>query len=211
MNDYNKYPRTYHLPWSLGSTNDDKFIENIEPFKNMPIVITEKMDGENTSMYPDRIHARSIDSNDHPSRHYVKGIWGKIKHEIPDGWRICGENMFAKHSIYYENLEDYFLVFSIWNENNFCLSWKDTIDICESLNLVTVPVLNEKTFFNENELKILANNINTEHQEGYVIRNINEFPYNEFNKHVAKYVREKHVTTDQHWMFNEIVPNKLKK
>jgi len=210
MNDYYKYPRTYHLPWSLGSTNDDKFLETTKDFFCILFVVTEKLDGENTNMYPDRIHARSIDSNDHPTRHYVKGIWGRIKHEIPDGWRICGENMYAKHSILYDNLETYFYVFSIWDENNICLSFEDTKYICKELNITHVPVINIIQY-NEDYLKELAKTFDVEKKEGYVIRNINSFHFDEFNQNVAKWVREKHIQTDQHWMYQTIIPNKLKK
>lgn len=210
MSYYFKYPRTYHLPWSLGSTNDDKFLESTQPFFGKRIVITEKMDGENTNMYSDRYHARSIDSKDHPSRHYVKSIWGQIKHEIPEGWRFCGENLYAKHSIFYDNLPSYFMVFSIWDENNMCLSWEDTKDICDSLNLHTVPVI-DIIDYDEDKLKQIAEQIDVEKQEGYAIRNIESFHFDTFTENVAKWVREKHITTDQHWMFQKIVPNILKK
>lgn len=210
MKDFYKYPRTFHLPWSLGSTNDDKFLESVEPFIGMPLVITEKMDGENTNMYPDRYHARSIDSKDHPSRHWVKSIWGNIKHEIPEEWRICGENLYAKHSIFYENLESYFMVFGIYDEYNVCLGWEDTEDICKSLGLITVPVIARNVIFNEKELRELADKVDIEKSEGYVIRRYDEFQYDDFIKNVAKWVRPKHVTTDQHWMYQKIVPNQLK-
>jgi len=209
MSDYHKYPRTYHLPWSLGSTNDDKFLESTEPFIGKRIVITEKMDGENTNMYPNRYHARSIDSNDHPSRHYVKSIWGQIKHEIPEGWRICGENLYAKHSIFYDKLPTYFMVFSIWDENNMCLSWDDTVDFCGLLNLQTVPVI-DIIDYDEDYLRNLADNFDVVKKEGYALRNIETFHFDDFTENVAKWVREKHITTDQHWMFQKITPNKLK-
>jgi hypothetical protein len=54
MTEYYKYPRTYHLPWSLGCTNDDKIIKDLSPFKDMYGVVTEKMDGENC-LSPDTI------------------------------------------------------------------------------------------------------------------------------------------------------------
>lgn len=139
MEDYYKYQRTFHLPWSPGSTNDDKMLTDTSSFKGKSIVITEKMDGENTNMYPDRIHARSIDSSDHISRHWVKALWGKIRYEIPTGWRICGENLYARHSIYYDQLPSFFMVYSIWDEFNRCLSWENTKDICDALKLITVP------------------------------------------------------------------------
>jgi hypothetical protein len=208
MSQYYKYKRTYHLPWSPGTTSDDKIMHDITPLLGKTVVITEKMDGENTNMYSDRIHARSIDSKDHDSRHWVKGLWGSIKNEIPDGWRICGENLYAKHSLYYEELPTYFMVFSIWNELNECLSWDETVSICGMLNLVHVPVIDIITF-DEGYLRKLSNNLDLTKTEGYVVCNIESFGYDEFGDNVAKWVRAKHVTTDEHWMFQQIVPNKL--
>jgi len=210
MTDFYKYNRTYHLPWSLGSTNDDKFLNDTSAFLGKEIVITEKMDGENTSMYFDRVHARSIDSKDHDSRHWVKGLWGQIRNDIPTGWRICGENLYAKHSLSYNDLSTYFMVFSIWNENNICLSWKDTVDVCDMLNLTPVPII-DTIIYNENYLKKLALDFDVINKEGFVIRNINEFSYDDFSDNVAKWVRAMHVNTDQHWMFQEVIPNKLKR
>src|SRR5579863_5868310 len=114
---YFKYPRTPHLPWSPGATDDDKMLGSIEHFVGKQIVVTEKMDGENTSLYRDHSHARSLDSQMHPSRTMLRQMHATIKHEIPEGWRICGENLFAKHSIHYSNLPSYFLVFGIYNED----------------------------------------------------------------------------------------------
>ena len=58
-----KYPRTPHFPWSPGATDDDKILQDLSVFDKQPVVITEKMDGENTTIYADGyIHARSLDS-----------------------------------------------------------------------------------------------------------------------------------------------------
>ena len=209
MEQYFKYPRTMHFQWSLGSTSDDKFMPDASAFEGKTVVITEKMDGENTNMYPDRIHARSIDSKHHDSRNWVKGLWGKIKNEIPDGWRICGENLYAKHSLYYDELETYFMVFSIWNEKNESLPWNEVVEVCEILELTTVPVI-EIIKFDETYLRNLANNYPIDKKEGYVVSNIESFRFEDFSSNVGKWVRPKHVTTTQHWMFNAITPNKLK-
>lgn len=72
MSIYTKYPRTYHLPWSKSCTDDDKVLQNINHFIGKEVIVTEKLDGENTSCYKDHIHARSIDSNNHPSRNWLK-------------------------------------------------------------------------------------------------------------------------------------------
>ena len=58
-----KYPRTFHLPWSPGVASDDKVIESLDAFVGREVVVTEKMDGENSSLYSNgHIHARSMDS-----------------------------------------------------------------------------------------------------------------------------------------------------
>jgi len=199
-----KYPRTYHLPHSEGCTSDDKKLSNYDNFIGKEIIITEKRDGENSTLYTDYTHARSLDSADHPSRHWLKNMWTNICYNIPKGWRICGENLYAKHSIYYENLETYFEVFSIWNEKNECLSWDETLEWCELLNLKHVPIL-WRGKFDEEFIKQFK--VDTELQEGYVIRIVDSFKYNDFEKSIAKYVRKDHVQTDNHWMNSKIIPN----
>ena len=81
-NDCTKYPRSPHLPWSEGGTSDDAYLFDTDHFAGKEVVITEKMDGENTSMYRDGIHARSIDGRHHPSRDWVKALHGTICLEI---------------------------------------------------------------------------------------------------------------------------------
>jgi len=203
-----KYNRTFHLPWSLGATNDDKIMKDISGFYGEEIVITEKMDGENTSISRDYIHARSLDSADHPSRHWAKGLWGQIRYDIPEGWRICGENLYAKHSLGYDNLPSYFMAFNIWNDENVCLSFDETIQWCQLLGVEHVPVL-WRGIFDE---KFIRNfELDYSKQEGYVVRVTKSFGYDDFGRFVGKNVREGHVQTNEHWMFQKIVPNKLKK
>lgn len=205
-----KYPRTPHLPWSEGATSDDKILKSIAHFQDMNVVVTEKMDGENTTLYNDHYHARSLDSKNHPSRNWVKQMHANIAHEIPEGWRICGENLYAKHSISYEKLKSYFYVFSVWDDNNNCLSWDDTQEWCSLLGLTTVPVMYEGKW--DEELFKSKKFLKFDHEaEGYVIRNKDKFSYSNFAKNIAKYVRKNHVQTDTHWMELEIVPNKLEK
>lgn len=214
MSDLYKYPRSNHLPWSPGATSDDKVLHDTSCFEFEPgigktVIITEKRDGECTTLYPDHYHARSLDSNNHESRNWVKGLWGSIKHEIPDNWRICGENIFAKHSVGYDDLETYFEVFSIWNEKNICLSWQETVEYCGIFGLRTVPVLFEG-IYDEKFVREFHKSLDLTKQEGYVVRNAGEFAYEDFGTNLAKWVRKGHVQTDKHWMLNKITPNKLK-
>ena len=136
-----KYPRTQHAPWSPGTSSDDRILKSVDHFIGKKVVITEKMDAENTSCYRDHLHARSLDSGHHPSRTVIKQLHAQFRHDLPIGWRVCGENMYATHSLHYDKLPSYFLVFSIWNEKNFCLPWDETKEWCELLGLHTVPEL----------------------------------------------------------------------
>ena len=204
-----KYPRTYHVPWSLGISNDDKIIPSMGIFENKNVVVTEKLDGENTTLYRNSSHARSINSQSHESRNWLKQFHSKFSYEIPENMRICGENVFAKHSIYYKNLSSYFYVFSIWN-NNTCLSWADTLEWCNLLKLEPVPMLYQGIYKKE-IIKKLYKSIkgNGDEMEGYVIRNVDEFEYDKFSNNVVKFVRENHVQTNKHWMLKQIIQNKI--
>lgn len=205
-----RYPRTFHLPWSEGLSADDKVLDDLRAFVGQRVVVTEKMDGENTSLYRDHLHARSLDSRHHPSRDWVKAFWSGIRHDIPEGWRVCGENLFARHSLAYDDLPTFFLGFSVWNERNECLPWDDTLDWFDLLGITPVPVLHDG-IWDEQAIKALHDpKRDDERREGYVVRLAEGFPLARFRSHVAKYVRAKHVQTDQHWMHAQIVRNGLR-
>jgi hypothetical protein len=208
-----KYPRTYHLPNSPGSTSDDKIQKNIEYLENIDFIVLEKMDGENTSMSKNKVWARSLDSKTHESRHYVYRIWGEIAYKIPENYIICGENLYAKHSIHYQDLEDYFQVFSVWDKN-ICLSWEATKMFCNDLGLSTVKELGQFSsfpHFYDNFDKFLVDiNYDEKTMEGIVIRPKGSFTRIDFENVVLKWVRKNHVTTDEHWMNQEIIKNRKK-
>ncbi len=171
-------------------------------------VATEKLDGENTTMYHDAIHARSMDSRHHGSRDWVKRFHGQIKHNIPIGWRIVVENVYAKHSIFYDNLLTYAYGIAVFDENNICLSWDDAVNVFVMLGITPAPTLFDG-IFDEAYLRKLAESQDPTRVEGYVYRVADAFPEADYLTHVGKYVREKHVSTDVHWMQAEIVPNHL--
>lgn len=206
-----KYPRTYHLPWSLGATDDDKRLSGTEHFEGQEVVITEKLDGENTSVYPDGyVHARSLDGRPHESQDWVRALAGKIAHEIPEGLRICGENVYARHSIYYAGLDSYFYVFGMF-EGDRSLSWDEVAAYSEMLGLKTVPVL-YRGVWNERAVKACYSGESRcgGVQEGYVVRLARSFTLSEYPTALAKFVRANHVQTGAlHWRAVSITPNRM--
>ena len=208
---YVKYPRTWHLPWSGCVGKDDRVLKDL-PFFRGEIIVTAKLDGENTSMYNDHVHARSVDGNSHWTQSWVRNLHSKIRHNIPYGWRICGENLFARHSISYDNLESYFYIFSIWNDKNECLSWDETVEYSQLFEIPTVPVIYRGQFsgnINEFHKEIWEGKYDERQNEGYVVRNAGKFAYYTFAKNCGKYVRKNHVTSSSHWKFEKIEKNKL--
>jgi hypothetical protein len=204
-----KFPKIPHLPWSDCVTSDDTFLDSIDHFQGMNIVVIEKLDGENFSGYHDGCHARSIDGRDHPSRHFVKNLWNQIAWEAPENLRICAENLFATHSIHYEGLKSYLQVFAVFRDDT-CLSWKDTVEWCGLLNLVHVPVLYIGPW-DEKIVRGCMTGKSTQggEQEGYVVRNAEAFPLLSFDRNYGKYVRRNHIRTSDFWLNEAIVPNKL--
>lgn len=211
MKNRQKYPRSWHLPYSEKSTSDDKKHADDSHFLGKEVVVTIKMDGENTTIYNDHIHARSLNSIiDSEDRRWVDNLRkSKVEGNIPETYRICGENLFYKHTCYYNDLESMFYVFSIW-DNETCLSWDDTKLWCGLLGLEIVPTIYEgvydKNLINKEFNKYINSSKNT---EGFVVRLSDQFNLNDFNHSLNKFVRKSFEIPDQHWRYSQKTMNKL--
>jgi hypothetical protein len=207
-----KYPHTPHLPWSnLNGSN--RRVLNCTHFEGKEVVITEKLDAEGITLYSDYLHARSIDSsrNGHLSRCIIKRLHSEIKFLIPQEVYVCGEYMYAKHSIYYDALTSWFYVFGVYNKNT-CLSWDQTVEFCKNIKLETVPILYRGIWDEELTKKLwpFQSNFSKTNTvaEGYVVRVAESFNREGFPLSVAKFVRPNHVQTTKHWI-KDWYPNKL--
>lgn len=213
---YVKYPRTYHLPWSEGLDKDDRMMDSIDDLRHKDVVVMVKLDGENTTMYNDYIHARSLDSKSDATRHWIINKHAQIKHDIPEGWRISCENLYAKHTIKYCNSSwvknnTYGIVFRIWDQNNNCLSWQSTKEWAELLDFPTCPVLYEGKF-DENILREIYQPVfDGDEMEGYVIWPQESFHYRDYRKLVGKFVsksfKDRLTNSHGHWHHSAIERN----
>jgi len=202
-----KWPRISHLPDSPGVSRDDLVLTNFDHFIGQEIIITEKLDGENCSLHYDCFHARSQDSAHHASRSWIKSYHASFKHLIPTHLQIVGENLYACHSIYYDQLTTYFYVFAIIDKNlQALLSIEQTLIICQKLGLTFVPILYRGLF--SNKFPMPKHSKFGQEVEGYVLRLASEIAIKDFNVSIAKWVRPNHVITDDHWTKNWR-PNKL--
>ena len=204
-----KYPKTLHLPWSESLSEGDSYF-NTDNFKGKRVVASIKLDGENMTLYPEYIHARSLEPLGGEEYSWIKNYHSTL--EIPEKYRYCGENVNYKHSIEYQNLESYFYLFSIWcdtlQHGNYCLSWELTVDLAKKQYIDLVP-----SFYIGEYNKTLIHNAYLNYQckygekEGYVIRTTDGYKYE--SPQIAKYVRANHVQTTQHWKYSQKIKNKL--
>ncbi|MFD8413939.1 RNA ligase family protein [Streptomyces sp. NPDC059650] len=198
---YPRYPRTPHLPGSPGATADDEWADwdAFVPEAGARIVMTLKMDGENTTVHRDGMYARSPSGRSWPWQDEMRAHAAAFRADIPPGWFVCGENLTVTHSLHYTRPLPQFMVFSVW-AGDTCLSWADTTEWAELLGLATVPVLYEGPRLSPAALhQVFEASTDTDHDEGYVVRDAGAFARPQFGRRVAKWVRPGHVTTGRSW------------
>jgi hypothetical protein len=233
-----KYPRTFHFPFSPGTTSDDRIAKRFDALLSGNVVITEKLDGENTCLNQYGVFARSHTApTRNPWANYLWDTWNTLHRQLGD-LELFGESLYAVHSIRYSRLESYFYLFGIRDGERW-LAWEEVEFYAGVLGLLTVPVLYrglaaalpgddglppaEK--LKASILGMVAEpsslsdpTIGTTPREGAVARVARSFTTDEFPECVFKWVRKGHVQTDEHWTRNwqrarlhfEMTGNKLK-
>lgn len=213
-----KYPRTYHFPFSPGAKNDDRIAKEIDEVCKGKVIFTEKLDGSNTACNRYGIFGRSrAAETTNPWDSWLKERYNLFKGDLGD-LEICGENMYGEHSIRYSNLDSYFYIFGIRDiSRNVWLSWEEVEFYANMLDFPTVPVL-DKTGSDwsctaEEMEEIILKHMSTPsilsndkfwitEKEGVVVRVAVGFSNDDFYKSIIKYVRKNHVQTDEHWQRN---------
>lgn len=216
-----KYNRTFHVPWSPGGTSDDKISKDISTLLNVPLVITEKVDGSNTSLEREGCFARThAGPPTHESFDGLKALHSQVRYLIEPNDQIFGEWCYALHSIPYDKLPGYFLAFGMRtfaNESGTWQSWEFVEEWAKEIGVATVPVLWSGIVKKESELQELTEELAEQPsalgniREGVVIRIADTFQDADFSKFVMKWVRPNHVQTSDHWRSQDIVKNKLAK
>ncbi|AXV17420.1 hypothetical protein CYG48_13315 [Neorhizobium sp. SOG26] len=203
-----KYGRTYHLQISPGASSDDKIMPSLEGLMVSDLVVTEKMDGENTTIHAGGTYARSPDSGYHRSRDWMKAFAAGVSPQLGREERVVGENLYARHSIAYDNLPSYFMGFA-WIVGDEIQAWDLTLARLNELGITPVPTLYRGPF-RPGLLEELAVSIDPLSQEGYVARVATSFREAEMPFRMGKFVRADHVRSAQHWRSAALIPNRLR-
>jgi hypothetical protein len=212
-----KYPRSFPLPWSPGGTSDDKTLHDIEGLVGVEIVVTEKCDGSNLTYTNKNVFSRSHSGPpSHKSFDLAKATHAAIGHLLSENTSVFCEYCYAVHSIAYEGLPDYSLVFGVRDDaKDLWWDWDMVVAQAEDLGLPTVPVLFRGVVPSAEALLDLTVDLASYPsrfggpREGVVVRRAAEFSGEQFSKSLAKWVRKDHVTTSEHWMHQSVRPQKL--
>jgi hypothetical protein len=145
-----------------------------------------------TTVYRDGLHARSLDYAPRVDRDWMRALAARIGYELPENWRLCGENLWGQHAIRYTALPSYFMVFSLWDGLR-CMPWDETRVWADLLDLPTVPVLYDGPWDEDLIRGLHRDRRGPDESEGYVVRVADGFHMRDFRRCVGKYVRTGHV------------------
>jgi len=234
-----KFPRTHHIFDASDSaqkssiTRDDLLLstDDIEKYLNCDLTIEEKVDGANLGIsindnyqivYQNRSHYVT-----YASASQFKGLesWEAehssdifqilMSNNTPNRYILYGEWCYAKHSIKYNTLPDYFLAFDIFDKyQNKFLARSEFRARLEGTNISSVPTITTIKCETFNELKAkLLELLNTKSQftdgliEGIYIRKDNK-PYLE---HRCKLVRPEFTHgIVEHWSKSILERNEIR-
>jgi hypothetical protein len=203
------FPRIKHMYNSPGRSPDDIRSDKdwFNSFSGKYIIITEKLDGENTGITNISCYARSKIPTLNPwSVNIRRDIFPFVKDLISDDEIVFGENLYAIHSIKYNHLSSYFHIFAVYNTKlEVWYSWSDVEMFAKILDLPTVPVLFKGIINSEKDLMDKINYWMSQpsaygvEKEGVVMRLTGEIKPEDWNNSIVKYVRANHVQTNKRW------------
>ena len=189
MNTQRKYGRTWHYPFSPGTTSDDRI--NADYWQDLQaitqLVHTEKLDGENNCLNRYGVFARSHAAPTQSAWTYkIRQRWQLLKNDLGD-LELFGENLYAVHSIEYRALEQDFYLFAVRGPQpgNDEKSWQRDF----------LALTNARGTFDPWDTQTCQPCT----LEGIVSRNHDAFSVADFSHNVFKYVRKNHVKTTVHW------------
>jgi hypothetical protein len=184
---------------------DDKVLFDLSRFEGQRVVALAKMDGSQTSVYRNYVHGRTPDFKSNPMWHWLQNFATRWQYEIPEGWRVNLENLWAAvtTAIQYSHLPQYTMAWMVWNEKNECLSFDETVEgvalfdqiVRESGDPHGLPmpkVLYDGPFDPAALRAAMVPALDGDPLEGLVVRTAAGFQFRDSDRHIGKLVRAGH-------------------
>ncbi|MCI0667696.1 MAG: RNA ligase family protein [Methylococcaceae bacterium] len=188
MSNFFRFPHTPHIVWlGDGLPRDDKVLapDEVEELLSDKVLVEKKLDGANLgiSVGPDgKLRAQNrgqylldpfMGQFSRLTAWLRQHEW-RLREQLDAGLILFGEWCAARHSLSYESLPDWFVVFDVYdrNQQQFWSSARRNV-LAASLGLAVVPALYQGKI-KLNELTILHDNSTSRYRagppEGLVIR-----------------------------------------
>lgn len=215
-----KWPKTYRVLVSQINIKGKHYLSDkeVKALLGGKVSLTEKLDGANTAIIrlkdEFRLQKRGslVGTSEHSQFNYLKA-WSYTNYnslmEISKNTILYGELMWAKHTVFYNALPDYFIAFAWGNRKTGELYHRDDmVELCEKIGIEYAPEV-ARGVFNKEELFDLIpkiSNFGDDPAEGLVIENLK-------NRTRGKLVREefqKSMDQSGHWIHKRVTSNKLK-
>ena len=216
-----KFPRTCHLFNLGGATVDDRMISKdvYDYFMNNRVQLTEKVDGAQIGFSMDENYKILVQNRSHyvnsKSHSQFKLIDKWIHDHTQDLYNILDQNtilfgewLYAKHSISYNNLPDYFLAFDLYNKKeDVFYSRKILEEKLENTTINMVRIMYEGMVTKPQLIKLIEEkSIYTNGRVEGVYMKVFESDY---VKYRAKLVRNDFICGSEHWSKHNVEKNKL--
>ncbi|MGC1323744.1 MAG: RNA ligase family protein [Candidatus Udaeobacter sp.] len=217
-----KFPTTPHLVW-LGQKplREDKLMaaSQAEEFLRAPITVEEKVDGANIGFSTDHAGCLRVQNRGHFVTPETKGQFSNLwywlstrRNQLSDVLRdrliLFGEWCYARHSIHYTRLPDWFLAFDVFDkqEKRFINSYGRD-EVVRQLGLSSVPKVASGLFTVPKLLSLLTrSSLYDGPMEGIYLRRESASWLLERAKIVrAEFVQE----IGEHWSNRPLIPNQL--
>jgi hypothetical protein len=149
-----KYPRTHHLEGSRLQPGDHDLEQvPLASLRGLYCVVEEKLDGANAGMGLNERGRLRLQSRGHAlvggprERHWdlfkqwARAHEGVLAERLTGGLTLYGEWLYAKHTVFYDQLPHYFMEFDIRDATGAFWSTARRAQHLEGLPLVAVPVV----------------------------------------------------------------------
>lgn len=219
---FNKYEKTYRIEIPQFTLHGKRVLskDDARHLLTGNATIEEKLDGANTGIIRHKkgfsLQKRGslVGQSEHEQFQYFHGWANRLKYteimSIPIGYLVYGELTYCVHTVYYDKLPDYFLVFDIITPKGEWLNRANRTEFCEEHGLYQVPLIAEGSFAITDLYKMIPaiSSFGSEPAEGIVIKKYTKKGYWR-----GKLVRPEFVKKldeeDNHWTHKQIRRNKL--
>ena len=213
---FRKYEKTFHLfPVTSKYNLDDT---NIKRLLAGEVIVEEKMDGANVGIirhskgFALQKRGSLVGPSVHEQFDYFYNWANGQKYEnimgVPKRTLIYGELLYAVHSVYYDSLPDYVLVFDVY-QNGKWMDYDRRSDFCAEHGFHMVPLVTRGSFLKD-EIRSLVPNRSAygDFAEGIVVKRYAKHGY--FRAKVVKPEFIKVIEeSDEHWSQRTVTKNKL--